>query len=120
MFPFEFPPPEEPPPPEDPEEPPPPEEELAPELVEPPPEEVVPEDVLPEELLDEEELELLEVEDPPPGSPSCVNALWRCVTTVPTAGPRVATATTTARPIAAAINAYSTAAAPAESRNGMF
>jgi hypothetical protein len=91
------------------EEPPPPEEELL-EL-----------ELLELELLEVEpplEDELLELEDPPPeeetaGSPRSARACWRCTTTLLTDGPKVDTATMTASPIAAAINAYSTAAAPA-------
>lgn len=94
------------------------------EVPEEPPLDEVPEEPPPDEELDEE-LELLEVEDPPPeeetaGPPSWPKACCRWVTTVLTAGPRVATVTTTAKPMAAAINAYSTAAAPAASPIRIF
>jgi hypothetical protein len=123
LLPFELPlelaPPEELPWPEEVPEEPPPEE-----VPEEPPLDEVPEEPPPDEELDEE-LELLEVEDPPPeeetaGPPSWPKACCRWVTTVLTAGPRVATVTTTAKPMAAAINAYSTAAAPAASPIRIF
>jgi hypothetical protein len=84
------------------------------ELVEEPPLELLEEPPLEEELLE------LELEDPPPeeeaaGSPKSARACCRCRTTVLRDGPSVVTATRTASPIAAPINAYSTAALPAMS-----
>jgi hypothetical protein len=116
-LPFDEPPLEEPPP----EEPPPEEEELLLELLELELLELVEEPPLElEEPPLEEELLELELEDPPPeedaaGSPKSARACCRCRTTVLRDGPSVVTAIRTASPIAAPINAYSTAALPAMS-----